>query len=120
MFDHSDFSWREFACEFIPLIGNWLRTTKIEVPALLAETASCDPIHKDIQMLLWSAQFNDIDEIIKYLRDHDIIKYLRDEICFDPVIYCNCGLIYPEKSMNFKRICWISKKIFLVTKKFFF
>ena len=82
-------------CEFIPLIGNWLRTTKIEVPGLLAETASClkelhkiyDPIHKDIQMLLWSAQFNDIDEIIKYLRDYDIIKYLTDKKCFDSVIY---------------------------------
>ena len=86
---------REFAREFIPLLGNRLRTTQNEVPTLLAETASClkelhkifDPIYKDIQTLLWSAQFNDIDEIIKYLRDYDIIKYLTDKKCFDSVIY---------------------------------
>ena len=38
MFDHSDFSWTVFAREFIPLLGNWLRTTQNEVPTLLAET----------------------------------------------------------------------------------
>ena len=96
-----------------------------EVSTLLAETASClkelhkicDPLYKDIQMLLWSAQFNDVDEIIKYLRDCGIIKYLRDENCFDPVIFRSCNrlkkivLITPKKSMNFKKICWTSKKI---------
>ena len=79
MFDHSDFSWTEFAREFILLLGNWLRTTQNEVPILLAETVCClkelhkicDPIYKDIQTLPLSAQFNDLDGIIKYLRDRD-------------------------------------------------
>ena len=79
MFDHSDFSWREFAPEFILLLGNWLRTTQNEIPILLAETVCClkelhkicDPIYKDIQTLPLSAQFNDLDGIIKYLRDRD-------------------------------------------------
>ena len=86
MFDHSDFSWTEFAREFILLLGNWLRTTQNEVPILLAETVCClkelhkicDPIYKDIQTIPLFAQFNDLDEIIKYLRDGDeLIKYLR-------------------------------------------
>ena len=78
----------------------------------MAETVSCfkelhkicDPIYKDIQTLLLSAQFNNLDEIIKYLRDGDeLIKYLRDEDYFDPVIYHTCSrlkkncLNYPKK-----------------------
>ena len=86
MFDYSDFSWRVFGHEFIPLLRNWLRTTQNKAPTLLAETTSClkelhkicDPIYKDIQTIPLFAQFNDLDEIIKYLRDGDeLIKYLR-------------------------------------------
>ena len=78
----------------------------------------CDPIYKDIQTLLLSAQFNNLDEIIKYLRDGDeLIKYLRDEDYFDPVIYHTCSrlkkncLNYPKKSPWIsKKNCWTSKK----------
>ena len=134
MFDHSDFSWREFAREFIPLLGNWLRTTQNEVPTLLAETALClkelhkicDPIYKDVQTLLWSAQFNDIDELIKYLRDYNISKYLRDKKCFDPVIYHTCDrlkkscLNYPPKIHEFQKNLLDVKKKFPGNKNFFF
>ena len=61
-------------------------------------------------MLLLSAQFNDLDEIIKYLRDGDeLIKYLRDEDYFDPVIYHTCSrlkkncLNYPKKVHEFRK-----------------
>ena len=100
MFDHSDFSWTVFAREFIPLLGNWLRTTQNEVPTLLAETAyclkelhkTCDSMYDDIQTLLSYSKFNkDLDEIVKYLKDYSIIKYLREEDCYDPNIYCTCS-----------------------------
>ena len=67
-------------------------------------------------MLLLSAQFNDLDEIIKYLRDRDY---------FDLVIYHTSSrlkkivLITQKESINFKKICWTLKKNFLVTKNFF-
>ena len=41
MFDQPDFSWREFALQFTPLMGNWLRLTKNEIPKLMSETAEC-------------------------------------------------------------------------------
>ena len=111
MFDYSDFSWREFVHEFIPLLRNWLRTTQNEFPTLLAEIASClkklhkicNPIYKDIQMLLLSAQFNDLDEIIKYSRDEDeLIKYLRDKDYFDSVIYHTCSRL-KKNSLNYQK-----------------
>lgn len=40
-FDHPDFSWKEFAHEFIPLLRNSLRATQNEVPTLLAEAVYC-------------------------------------------------------------------------------
>ena len=126
-FDHSDFSWREFVHEFIPLLRNWLGTTQNEFPTLLAETASClkklhkicDHIYKDIQTLLFSAQFNDLDEIIKYSRDKDeLIKYLRDKDYFDPVIYHSCSRL-KKNSLNYqKRIHEFQKNLLDIKKKF--
>ena len=48
MFDETDFSWRDFAHGFIPLLGNWLKTTqKNEVPILLKGIVSClKELHK--------------------------------------------------------------------------
>ena len=74
MFHHSDFSWREFVREFIPLLGNWLRTTQNEVPTLLVETANClkelhktcDSMYDEIEAPLSYSKFNkDLDEIVK-------------------------------------------------------
>ena len=106
MFDHSDFSCREFAREFIPLLGNWLRTTQNELPTLLAETAYClkelhktsDSMYDDIQTLLSYSKFNkDLDEIAKYLKDYSIIKCLREEGCYDPNIYRTCSHLKKKK-----------------------
>ena len=120
MFDHSDFSWRKFTCEFIPLLGNWLGTTQNEVPMLLAETAyclkelhkTCDSMYDDMQTLLSYSKFNqDLDEIVKYIKVYNIIKYLREEDCYDPNIYRTCSrlkkylLIIQKKSVNFKKNC---------------
>ena len=101
MFDHSDFNWREFVHEFIPLLGNWLRTTQNDVPTLLAETTyclkelheTCDFMYDDIQTLLSYSQVNkDLNELVKYLKDYSIIKCFRKEDCYDPNIYriCSC------------------------------
>ena len=114
MFDHSGFNWRKFAHEFIPLLGNWLRTTQNEVPTLLAESAyclkelhkTCTSMYDDIQTLMLCSKFNiDLDEIVKYFKNYSIIKYLRAEDCYDPNIYRTCSCL--EKGcMNYKKkIC---------------
>ena len=61
IFDEPDFSWRDFAHEFIPLLGNWLKVTqKNEAPTSLKDIFSClkelhktcDSMYDDIQTLL--------------------------------------------------------------------
>ena len=138
-FAQTDFSWREFVSNLIPLLGNWLRVTQNKFPLpLLQETVSClkklhktcDPILHGIWTLLFVEQFDEKDKIIKYLEGNEdklqkyLEKYLRDNeryfviynVCCHLKKYC---LSYPKKYVNFKKICYKSKKNFLVTKKFF-
>ena len=126
-FDYSDFSWRKFARECIPFLGNWSRTTQNEVPTLLTETGfclkelhkTCDSINDDIQTLLLYSKFNkDLDEIVKYLKDYSIIKYLREEDCYDPNIYRTCGLLKKNYINYQKKVCEFHKKLLEIKNKF--
>ena len=120
-FDHLDFSWREFACEFIQLLENWLRATYKEVPALLLETISClrelhevcDHVGKDIETLLGTVNF---DNLNKYLTDNDYF-------CLGISYTCKClkknCLNHPKKIHRLQKNLLKIKKNFLVTKKSF-
>ena len=140
MFDELDFSWRDFAHEFIPLLGNWLKVTqknvvlkslKAIVSCLKELHKTCDSIYDDVQTFLLTSKFYNHevneDDIIEYVRDFDIGKYFRDESILDPAIYQTCVdrskencLNYPQKICEFKKKhCLRSKKIFSVTKKVF-
>ena len=101
-FDLPNFSWRELAFNFIPLLGNWLRTT--EVLTLLLETnfcleelhEICDHMSEDIQTLLGSTRFGDLGEIVEYLTNNDY---------FYPDINCICERL-KKNSLNYlKKIC---------------
>ena len=116
-FDLRDFSWREFASNFIPLIGNWLIATGKEVPTLLLETNFClEELHEicnhmseDIQTLLGSARFGDLDEIVKYLMNNDY---------FYPDINCICERL-KKNSFNYqKKIREFQKNLLKIKKKF--
>ena len=62
---------------------------------------------EDIQRLLKSARFGDLDQIVKYLTNNDY---------FYPDINCICERLkknsfnYPRKSVSFKKFFWRSKK----------
>ena len=120
-FDHLDFSWREFACEFIQLLGNWLRATCKEVPALLLETISClrelhevcDHVGKDIETLLGTVNFDNLNE---YLTDNDYF-------CLGISYTCKClkknCLNHPKKIHRLQKNLLKIKKKFLRNKKKF-
>ena len=65
-------------CNFIPLLENWLIATGKEFPTLLLETNFClEILHmicnhmiEDIQALLRSARFGDLDQIFQYVTNN--------------------------------------------------
>ena len=71
---------------------------------------------EDIQRLLGSARFGDLDEIV---------EYLTSNAYFYPDINCICENLkknsfnYQKKSLSFKKIFWRSKKNLLRDKKVF-
>ena len=79
LLDHPDFSWRKFALQFTPLLGNWLRLTKEtkKIPEILSETTDClniihdicELIHNDICVLLSCSIFNNLEGFVEYLKD---------------------------------------------------
>ena len=78
-----------FPCKFVPLLESWLRATGKEVPTLLLETnfclqdlhEICDHMSEDVQTLLGSARFGNLDEIVEYLMNNDYFYPDINYIC---------------------------------------
>ena len=95
-FDHLDFSWREFALQFTPLLGNWLRLTKNEMPQILSETADCLNILHDNCAWRYTCtstlfKIQRLNRLVEYLEDFSIIKYLKEEDHHDLMFYQTCS-----------------------------
>ena len=132
-FQQHDFSWREFAIHFTPLVGNWLRLTKRETLELISEIAEClnhlhsicDFMYDNIHALLSCSKFKNLDQLVEYLKDFSIMKYLREEDHYDLMLYQICTRLsrnckaYPKAIQTLQNKLLVVKKIFPITKKSF-
>ena len=106
-----------FPCKFVPLLESWLRATGKEVPTLLLETnfclqdlhEICDHMSEDVQTLLGSARFGNLDEIVEYLMNKDY---------FYPDINYICERLKKHSLSYPKKVCEFQKNLLEIKKEF--